>query len=90
MDTEELRAVLALLTDKESRTTAVHQWLKDAHDDIKSQYAINWRIPHTLFNVTCKHIPHTEIQNIDWYEIYKSRDMGNWSHGGKVSCLSSA
>jgi hypothetical protein len=27
---------------------------------------------------------YTTLQGIDWDAIHKSRDMGNWSHGGPV------
>ena len=71
-------------TDIETRTNLFHQWLKNLDDDTKQRYAINWKIPHTLFNVSCKFFDYMTIQNIDWFKIYKSRDLGNWSHGGKV------
>ena len=29
-----------------------------------------------------------KLQNVDWYAIYKSKDLGRWSHGGGV-CVQS-
>lgn len=68
------------------KTQKVHDWMKSLDDGKKSWFAINWRIPHTLFNVACKFYPggYMELQGIDWYSIFKSRDLGNWSHGGPV------
>ena len=71
-------------TDIETRTELFHTWLKRQSDDIKQRYAINWRMAHTLFNISCKFFDSKDIQNIDFYKIYKSKDMGVWSHGGKV------
>ena len=70
-------------------TNKVHEWLKNLNDDIKLRFAINWKMPHTLFNISCKFYPGggDKLQNVNWYEIYKSKDMGNWSHGGKVMVL---
>jgi len=69
-------------------TQEMHTWLKSQDDTIKMKYAINWhRLPHTLFNVSCKYFDSDDIQDIDWDQIQKSRDLGNWSHGGKVHCM---
>lgn len=65
----------------------MHDWLKSQDDKTKMLYAINWRIPHTLFNVSCRFFKSSELQKIDWYEIFKSRDLGTWSHGGAVNVL---
>ena len=71
--------------DIEVRTEKFHNWLKELDDDTKLRYAINWnRIPHTLFNLSCKFFYGDDIQNIDWFKIHKSKDLGVWSHGGKV------
>ena len=78
----ELFRQLETVTDLDKRTRIVHAWMKLLPDDVKRQYAINWRIPHTLFNITCKHVPADFIQDIDWFEIYQSHDLGVWSHGG--------
>ena len=64
------------------------EWLRNADDGIKMHFAINWKIPHTLFNVACKFHRHENLQGIDWYTIYKNFDIGNWSHGGKVNVIS--
>lgn len=67
------------------KTIEIHDWLKSLNDDQKMTFAINWnRIPHTLFNVACKLRDSKELQGVNWLQIHKSRDLGNWSHGGKV------
>lgn len=69
----------------DKKTQATHDWMKALSDDQKLRFAINWRIPHSLFNVACAiKGGHMELQGIDWYAIYKTRDMGIWSHGGPV------
>lgn len=71
------------------KTQKVHEWMKSLSDDEKMRFAINWRMPHSLFNVACKihEGGNKELQNVDWFQIFKSRDLGNWSHGGQVICL---
>ena len=41
---------------------------------------------HSLFNVASKIYPYdkTDLQAVDWFKIYESKDMGLWSHKGKV------
>ena len=70
-------------------TKEVHEWMKNLNDDQKQRFAINWKMPHTLFNIACNIYPGGQdaLQNIDWDKIYKSRDMGVWSHGGHVNVL---
>lgn len=65
-------------------TESMKEWMKAQSDDTKQLYAINWRIPHTLFNVSCRFFDSGQIQGIDWFSIYKERDLGTWSHGGRV------
>ena len=74
------------MIDDTSRTAKIHAWMRGLDDDSKSRFAINWHIPHSLFNVASrvyKGNP-SDIQGIDWFKIFKSRDLGNWSHGGTV------
>lgn len=69
----------------QEKTKQIHNWMKNLDDHNKMKFAINWRIPHTLFNVAFGiKRGHEELQNVDWYKIHKSRDLGEWSHGGKV------
>lgn len=70
----------------QEKTDKIHEWMKSLDDSQKMRFAINWRIPHTLFNVACKIYPGgaAELQDVDWYRIFKTRDIGRWSHGGKV------
>ncbi len=71
-------------TDPETQTERFHEWMKNAEDGIKQWYAINWKIPHTLFNISCKFFNYMDLQKIDWYKIYKSRDLGRWENNNKV------
>lgn len=74
--------VIPVIDDK---TLAVHNWMKNLDDDNKMRFAINWRMPHTLFNVACAiRGEHDSLQNVDWYKIFQTRDLGMWSHGGAV------
>ena len=68
------------------KTAEIHEWMKSLDDDQKMRFAINWHIPHTLFNVACKIYPGgaAELQNVEWYTIFKTHDLGTWSHGGRV------
>ena len=68
-----------------SMTPIVHAWMKGLGDSKKMYFAINWRMPHSVFNVACKFYPGggPALQNVDWYEIHKSKDLGTWSHGGE-------
>ena len=72
-----------------AKTKKVHAWMKSLNDDQKMRFALNWRIPHSLFNVACKMYDGgaNALQDVDWYSIHKSRDMGTFSHGGSVNCL---
>ncbi len=70
----------------QDKTEMVHSWIKRLDDDRKMRFAINWRMPHTLFNVACGMYEGGQdaLQDIDWYKIFKSNDLGTWSHGGPV------
>lgn len=74
-------------TDKETRTKIFHNWMKNSGDDVKRRYAINWTMPHTLFNVSCNFFKGEDIQNIDWESIHNSRDLGKWSNNNKVNVI---
>lgn len=62
----------------EERTEAFHQWMKNQDDSIKMSYKLNWRISHSLFNISCKYFDGADIQNIDWFKIFKTQDIGEW------------
>lgn len=68
------------------KTETIHMWIKRLPDDKKAKFAINWRMPHTLFNIACGIYPGGQdaLQDVDWNKIYKSRDLGVWGHGGAV------
>ncbi len=69
----------------DDRTKNVHEWMKGLPDNDKMRFAINWRIPHSVFNTACAiRGGHETLQGIDWFAIYTSGDMGTWSHGGQV------
>lgn len=86
---ERVNTQVRIVETAEEKTGRIHAWMKSLDDYHKQYFAINWRIPHTLFNVACKIWPtgHVGLQKIDWYQIYNSRDMGFWSHGGPVFTL---
>jgi hypothetical protein len=77
-DIEETIKALGQTNNIEKRTEIFHNWMKSQDDGIKLLYRINWKIPHTLFNVSCKFFNYMVIQNIDWYKIYKTNDTGKW------------
>ena len=68
------------------KTAAMRQRMRELDDDSKLRFAINWRIPHSLFNAASAMWPGEDLQGIDWYAIHESRDLGVWSHGGPVIC----
>ena len=72
------------------KTETVHNWLKSLDDDTKLRFAINWKMPHSLFNVACELYPGggDALQDVDWFKIFQSSDLGVWSHGGQVICQS--
>lgn len=73
----------------DAKTQEIHNWMKNLPDDSKMRFAINWRIPHSLFNVACAVHPKgvDYLQGIDWYTIHKSRDLGYWFNGNGVCVL---
>lgn len=68
------------------KTALIHLWIKLLADDKKQRFAINWKTPHSLFNVAYNLFPGggAALQNVDWFKIFKSRDLGTWEHGGPV------
>jgi hypothetical protein len=74
-------------TQQMIKTIEIHEWMKGLRDDQKKLFAINWKMPHTIFNTAYHVYPRfkkQELQGVDWNVIFKSRDMGCWSHGGTV------
>jgi len=73
----------------DEKTLKIHEWMKGLNDNEKSRFAINWKMAGTIFNIACSVHPEgaKALQEINWFEIYKTRDIGNWSHGGKVYLL---
>lgn len=73
---------------KNLKTKKVHNWMKSLDDRTKMRFAINWRMAHSIFNVASSYYKgdKEDLQRVDWYKIFKSRDLGAWSHGGKVIC----
>lgn len=59
-------------------------WLTTAEDDVKMRFALNWRMPHSIFNVASDYHDVLELQDVNWYRVHKSRDLGKWSNGNKV------
>lgn len=71
------------------KTASIIKWMDELNDSDKLKFAINWKMPHTLFNVASKIYKgdKEDLQDVDWYSIYTRKDLGVWSHGGKVSFL---
>ena len=72
------------------KTEKIHNWMKSLNDQKKRHFAINWRMAHTLFNVASKFYEgdKEDLQGIDWFKIYKSRDLGFWEKSGnRVNCF---
>lgn len=67
------------------QTHRVFKMMCELPDEHKMMFAINWRIPHTLFNVASKLFPNEDLQNIDWFAIYNHRSLGRWENGNKVN-----
>jgi hypothetical protein len=76
---DEIDHVLLGAEDQQMRTELFHDWIKNQNDHIKLAYRINWRIPHSLFNISCKYFDGALLQNINWFEIHKTNDIGKWS-----------
>ena len=70
--------------EMDKRTRWVYDWIKSQPDDRKMLYAMNWRIPHSVFNITCRFIDPANLQGIDWYAIHQTKDIGSFSNGNKV------
>lgn len=73
------------MSEKIMSTQEIHNWMKNANDYVKMRYAVNWRLPHSLFNVSCKFFNPDCIQDIDWFKIFQSFDLGYWENGNKVT-----
>lgn len=65
-------------------TGEVQEKMKQLDDDGKQKFVLNWRIPHSLFNVACRIWDAERLQGVDWFKIFKEKDMGTWSHGGQI------
>ena len=68
----------------QEKTKAIHDWMLQSDDATKMRLSLNWNIPHSIFNVACMYHDSADLQEIDWYEIYKSRDLGKFLNGNKV------
>lgn len=71
----------------DAKTQEIHEWMKSLNDHDKARFAINWNMPHTLFNIACKFKPSEELQNVNWFKIFKSRDIGYWENGNRVNTI---
>lgn len=73
------------------RTREALKIMRELPDNLKSRFAINWKIPHTLFNVASTmpdHFPMDRFNDtgarVDWFTLFELRDLGTWAHGGRV------
>lgn len=72
---------LKTLTNKIERTKALFAWMQKQDDTIKMSYRLNWRIPHSLFNISCKYFKKSDLQNIDWFGLFRGDyETLKWSH----------
>lgn len=53
-------------------------WLQKQNDQIKLSYLINMKIPHTLFNLSCKYFDSHDIQNICWFTVFQNMGIIKW------------
>jgi len=70
-------------------TSKIQDWMKNLDDSDKLRFVINWKIPHSLFNVASKLYKgdKSDLQKANWFTIFRERKMGVWKNGGhKVSC----
>jgi hypothetical protein len=63
--------LLKATDDIVERTEIMKSWIEGS-GKTKDIYMINWKMPHTLFNITCKYFDSKDIQNIDWFVIFKT------------------
>jgi len=66
-------------TDMQERTDIFVAWLAEQTDEIKLHFRLNWVMGHSIFNCACNFFEGEDIQNINWYQIYKG-EMPRWSH----------
>ena len=74
-------------TEITAKTAKIIDWMQSLDDQQKLRFAINWRIPHSLFNVasTLYKGDKDDLQGVDWFYIFKNKSsLITWSHGGKV------
>ena len=84
MTTNKALQKLNTTNEQEERTDIFSQWLQAQSDDVKMRFALNWRIPHSLFNIAVNFFDQKDIQNINWFRIYKNKSSFTWSHGGGI------
>ena len=85
MKTTDAIKQLSETEDLEKRTDIFIQWLQAQNDTTKQRFALNWGIPHSIFNVACKFFNASDIQGINWFRIYKNKsNYFTWSHGGQI------
>ena len=58
------------VTDSREKTVILMNWIQSQGDGVIERYLLNWRIPHSLFNISCNFFSHQVLQNIDWYGIF--------------------
>jgi hypothetical protein len=74
------------MNTQEEKTQRIVNWMQSLDDNSKLRFAINWRIPHTLFNVASELYKGNkdDLQGVNWYSIFKNKSQFTWSHGGRV------
>jgi len=74
------------MNTQEEKTQKIVNWMQSLDDNSKLRFAINWRMPHTLFNVASGLYKgdKDDLQGVNWYSIFKNKSQFTWSHGGGV------
>lgn len=58
-------------TSQERAKCFLNNWLQKQDDNVKLFFQINKMNPHSIFNCACKYFDSKDIQNIDWFGLYK-------------------
>ena len=69
-------------------TQKIQNWMKSLDDNSKMRFALNWSRPHSIFKVASKIYDgdKQDLQNCNWFEIWRAKDMGKWANDNNVFC----
>ncbi len=67
---------LATADGTKERTQALIDWMQKAPNDIRMRFALNWTMPHSIFNILSTLVESSLIQNIyNYYQVFKSKEI---------------